>query len=157
MNAIYSLSMLSMLVLLLGCVAPGSAGAPIRDLAKGAFSGIQDPKQEVIKDKATWQRIWAQHAKAGEKIPEVDFTKQMVVLVTMGRKRTGGYAIEIVSVKPAGDRLRVSVQRTSPPPDAMTIQALTAPFHMVAVPKSDLKPEFAEVKAAQKKKEQKRE
>ena len=157
MNAVYSLSMFSIFVLLLGCVAPGPAGAPIRNLAKGAFSGIQEPKQEVIKDKATWQGIWTQHAKAGEKIPEADFTKEMVLLVTMGQQRTGGYAIEIVRVELAGDRLRISVKRTSPPPDAMTIQALTAPFQIVAVAKSDLKPEFVEVKAVERNKEQKRE
>jgi hypothetical protein len=47
--------------------------------------------------------------------------------------------------------LKISVKNSSPPPDAMTIQALTAPFHFVAVPKSNLKPEFVEAKPAEKK------
>ena len=67
-----------------------------------------------------------------------------VVVATMGTRRTGGYSIEIRNVAPTDKTLRISLKQTSPPPDAITVQALTAPFHFVAVPKSDLKPEFVE-------------
>ena len=75
----------------------------------------------------------------------------MVIVVTMGTKRTGGYSIEIVGAGPAGKKLKVSVKQTSPAPGAMTIQALTAPFHFVAVPRNELEPEFVEAAPAQKK------
>ena len=120
---------------------------PARSLAKGAFSGIKEAKQELIKDAAQWEKLWKQHAlsaNSGEKTPSVDFSKEMVIVATMGVKRTGGYAIEIVGVEVADQSLKISVKQSSPPPGALTIQALTAPFHFVAVPKSDLKPEFVE-------------
>jgi hypothetical protein len=143
------------LACLLSCVAAnGAQTLPIRSLKKGAFSGIREAKQEVVKSADAWEKLWKQHATAAatsDKIPAVDFSKEMVVVATMGTKRTGGYSIEIVGVEAKDKTLKISVKKSSPPPDAMTIQALTAPFHLVAVPKSDLKPEFVEAKPAEKK------
>jgi len=136
---------------MMACATPsGGETAPCRTVARGALSGITRARQEVIKDKTGWEKTWAQHSRnegARGKIPEIDFTKEMVVLVTMGQKNTGGYAIDIVQVEAADKRLKISVSRKSPPRGAMVTQALTAPFHFVAVPKSDLRPEFVEAKS----------
>jgi len=155
MNVIQTVGIgLSLACLLNCCAANGAQTLPIRSLKKGAFSGIREAKQEAVKSADAWEKLWKQHATAAgesEKIPAVDFSKEMVVVATMGTKRTGGYTIEIVGVEAKDKALRISVKKTSPPPDAMTIQALTAPFHFVAVPKSNLKPEFVEVKPSHKK------
>jgi hypothetical protein len=122
---------------------------PIRSLAKGALSGIRDAKREVIRDAGHWEKLWKEHAVsagARAKIPAVDFSKEMVIVATMGGKRTGGYSIEIARIEPAHKELKILVRESAPPPGAMTIQALTAPFHIVAVPRSDLKPEFVTAK-----------
>ena len=148
MNVFQTIGIGLSLACLFNCVvANGAQTLPIRSLKKGAFSGIREAKQEVVKSADAWQKIWKQHATAGgesDKIPAVDFSKEMVVLATMGTKRTGGYIIEIVGVEAQDKALKISLKKSSPPPDAMTIQALTAPFHFVAVPKSNLKPEFVE-------------
>ncbi len=123
----------------------------LRNLTKGAFSGITEARQEVITNRNAWERVWAKHAVRSsppQKLPEIDFRKEMVIVATLGQKTTGGYAIEIVSVVEAADRLQITVKNTTPRPGAMTIQALTAPFHFVAVPRSDLKPRFIEAKSA---------
>jgi hypothetical protein len=143
---LFHLSLGTLAILALACVdSLSAAGLPMRTLAKGAFSGIQESRQEVIRDEAAWQRFWAQHStssRTGGPVPPVDFTKEMVIAVTLGRRTTGGYSIQLTNVEPQQDTLRIMVRRTAPPPGAMAIQALTAPFHFVAVPKSDLKPEF---------------
>ena len=146
-------------VIMLGvfaCVTASSEDSiPIRSIARGGFSGIQEPKQEVITDRKIWEQFWSKHSrlmKPATALPEVDFTKEMVIAVTMGTKRTGGYAVEVVSVEAIDKKLKITVKQSSPPPGAMTIQALTAPFHFVAVPRSGLKPEFVvEAKPASKK------
>ena len=154
MNAILSLFVCLLFISLLNCVgADDPRSLPIRSLARGAFSGVKEARHEVIRDADVWEKFWKQHSVAGssaEKIPAVDFAREMVIAATMGAKRTGGYTIEIVRVEPAGKSLQIFVKQTSPPPGALTIQALTAPFHFVAVPKSDLKPEFVEDKPAAK-------
>ena len=125
----------------------------MRTLAKGAFSGVREAKQEVIKGQAAWDKFLSAHqanAKSAPQIPAVDFAKEMVIAVTMGRKSSGGYSIEIIGVEAAANRLKISVKRNSPVPGAITITALTAPFHFVAVHRSDLRPEFVDAPAAEK-------
>ena len=149
MNVIQSLLVGLFFVCLFNCVNANDRSLLIRSLAKGALSGIKEAKQEVIRDAAAWERFRKQHSiseQSAERIPPVDFSKEMIVAATMGTKRTGGYTIEIVRVEPTEKSLKIFVKRTSPPPGALTIQALTAPFHFVAVPKSDLKPEFVDAK-----------
>jgi hypothetical protein len=135
-----------------GCVSPSAAAQlPIRTLAKGSFSAIQEPKTELIKDQASWEKVWQKHSassKPAPEVPKVDFSKEMVVLVTMGRKNSGGYSIEVAGAEKAADKLKVTLNKKTPERGSMTIQALTAPFHFVAVPKSDLKTEFVETKGA---------
>ena len=156
MNIIHTVGIGLSLACLLHCLAAdGAHTSPSRSLKKGAFSGIHEPRQEVVKNADAWQKVWKQHVTAtgeSDKIPAVDFSKEMVVVATMGTKRSGGYSIEIVDVDAKGKTLKISVKKTSPPPDAMTIQALTAPFHFVAVPKSKLNPEFVELNPGAKKK-----
>ena len=151
MNLSSSLTAGLAIVTLLGCTsATGAAPLTLRSLAKGGFSGIGEARQEVIKDKAAWEKLWTEHSKptrSASPPPDVDFSKEMVIVATLGTKRTGGYSVEIVSAEPAGRKLRVAVKRASPPPGALAIQALTAPFHFVAVPRSDLEIEFTEPKA----------
>src|SRR5437899_1704963 len=147
---------LALAVALLLCLAANAVEKiPVRTLAKGAFSGITTPKQEVIKDQAAWEKFWNAHhakAKSAPKLPAVDFGKEMIIAVTMGRKNSGGYSVEITGVAAAANRLRVSVKQTLPKPGAMVITALTAPFHFVAVPKSDLPAEFVETPSVEKSK-----
>jgi PrcB C-terminal len=154
MNLIQTAILSVSLACLLSCVAAdGGRSLKIRSLAKGALSRIKEAKQEVIRDAAAWDKFWKQHsvsAASAEKMPVVDFSKEMVIAVTMGTKRTGGYTMEILRVEPTEKSLKIFVKETSPPPGALTIQALTAPFHFIAVPKSDLKLEFVETKRAEK-------
>jgi hypothetical protein len=148
MSALRIIGVLLTLTTAVGCVSVMAEGPRgIRKVGKGTVSGISEARQEIIRDKAAWEKLWSRHCgrtKPAEKLPDIDFAKEMVIVVTMGTQSTGGYAIEIVSVEETNQVLRISVRRTKPPKGAMTIQVLTAPFQMVTVPKSDLKPEFVE-------------
>jgi hypothetical protein len=119
----------------------------MRTLAKGGFSGITNKQQLVITNQPAWQQFWAKHnvtVKSVEKAPPVDFEKEMVVAITMGQQRTGGYRIEITTVEAQPDKLIIAYKRYAPPPDGINLQVITSPFHFVAIPKSDLKAEFTE-------------
>jgi hypothetical protein len=155
MNLLSSLTACLAIVTLLGCTtATGAGPLTLRSLGKGGFSGIKEARKEVVKDKVAWEKLWTEHAKTTRNAapaPEVDFATDMVIVATMGTKRTGGYSVEIVNADIAGKKLVVSVKETSPKPGAMAIQALTAPFHFVTVPKKDLEVEFVEATPAGKK------
>ena len=125
--------------------AMATHAADLKTVEKGAFSGIQDPLQVVVTNQTQWAQLWTKHTarkEPKEPPPEIDFQKQSVIVVTMGRKNTGGYALEITDVRRSGDKTEVIVTSREPKAGGFSIQALTAPFHMVQVPKIEGQVEF---------------
>lgn len=119
---------------------------PLRTLAYGARSEISRSTNVVVRTQTEWNEFWRWHQGAlfdpSAKIPTVDFEKEMVLAVTMGLRPTGGYAIKIKSVESTSTSLKIIVAQEVPTPDAIVTTAFTAPFHFVAVPKSELKPDI---------------
>jgi len=108
----------------------------IKTIGKGAFGVIDQPLQVVVTNKTQWAELWAKHS--ADKLPkpeppEIDFNKNTVILVSAGRKTTGGYTIEITDVRRSKDKTEIVVTSKGPKEGALTIQALTAPFHIVEV------------------------
>lgn len=118
---------------------------PMRTIATGSFSGIQEPTQLVITNQTQWEEIWKKHAvrkSPQQPAPEINFAKETVLFAAMGRKNSGGYKIQITSVEIKGDELIASISEKSPGEGSLTIQALTAPFHIVAVETAGLPVKF---------------
>jgi hypothetical protein len=110
----------------------------MRTIAKGAFSGIRTPFNTLVTNDVQWTEVWGKHSaneKQVEAVPKIDFNKESVILVAMGEKRTGGYAIEVFAVEDSADSYVVRVRTKAPRPGGFQLQALSAPFHIVAVPK----------------------
>ena len=106
-------------------------------LAKGAFSGIVEARQEVITNRAGLDELLKKFAnqQAVANLPVIDFGKQAVVFVSMGRQNTGGYGVDISGVDVKGDETLISVQRKRPKPGSMSVQTLTTPFVLGLIPK----------------------
>jgi hypothetical protein len=121
----------------------GSFGAEpeepkIRTLAKGAFSGIEKATELVVTNSTQWAEVWKKHSaqqQPAKALPEVDFKTNSVVLVALGRKPTGGYAVEVSDVRSSEGKTEILVKTRAPKPGGIQLQALSAPFHIVAVPK----------------------
>ena len=104
------------------------------NVAKGDASGQQLAKQVTVRTPAEWKALWKDHAPT-EKMPTVDFAKDMVVGIFLGTKPSAGHEVEIVAVRPDGKDLVVEYVQKQPAPGTMAAQILTEPFHLVAVPK----------------------
>lgn len=117
---------------------PSDGPVPVFVLAAETYGIAKDARREVVRDPDTWQRLWSEVQRTRMIAPPVDFEKQMVLLATLGERRTGGYAIEIVRAEIVEGTLIVHVKETAPTPGALATMALTAPMHAVAVPRSDL-------------------
>ncbi|MGN6385047.1 MAG: protease complex subunit PrcB family protein [Verrucomicrobiota bacterium] len=129
-------------------------GEKMRVLAKGGFSTFQEPTTMVITNAVQWEETWKKSSKRvpAPELPEVDFEKESVIFVTLGRKNSGGYASHVESVTEKDGKTVVQVVTKSPPKGSMTLQALTAPFEFVAVPK--IKGEVAFQSTEEKKKQE---
>lgn len=122
-----------------------------RTLLHEHSSGMSDSARRVITDQGTWSAAWSTvYARQGPPpaLPAVDFTREMVVLVAMGTRSSGGYTIQVDSVR-ADSVLTIFVRSTSPGPQCGAIAALTEPVHAVAIRRSGLAPRFVEQRQIQ--------
>lgn len=127
-----------------GCASPAAEAEPeparetipFREIASGAFSGIQEPRTVAVTNLAQWRALWEQHSARktpANPPPEIDFEKETVLFLAMGRRNTGGYSIRVEEIVRQGNEIVVRARTKSPPPGGFTIQALTAPFQIVAM------------------------
>jgi hypothetical protein len=123
----------------------GAEPEKMRTIGKGNFSGIQEATQLVVTNAAQWTEVWRKHSARKiptEKAPEVDFEKETVIFVALGQKATGGHSAEISEVKSIDSKTEVLVKARAPRPGGIQLQAISAPFHAVAVPKISGEVEF---------------
>lgn len=118
-----------------GAASQGGAAVTMRTIEKGAESNVDAARQSVARTNAEWTALWKAH-EFDRPLPAVNFSREMVVAVFMGSRPTAGFAIEVVSATEQSGALVVKYRETAPPRDALTAQILTAPFHIVAVPKT---------------------
>jgi hypothetical protein len=138
-----------MIPILLVAFALQSAAPSVRTLGKGPLSAIDRPRQVVVRTPDEWNALWRAHT-AGHSLgaqPAVDFSREMVVGVFLGTRPTAGYGVEIVRTVEANGVLNVEYVETAPGPDAVAAQVLTAPFHLVAVPRHEGPVTFRKVKS----------
>ena len=136
-----------MLILLIALTMFQSQPASVRTLGKGPMSGIDDARQVAIRTRAEWDVLWKAHtsgAALGEQ-PAVDFASEMVLGVFLGTRPTAGYSVEIVRTVKVNGAVRVEYVESAPGRGSVTAQVLTAPFHLVAVPREDGPVEFVKV------------
>jgi hypothetical protein len=125
----------SVIVLCLWLVTMASAQTPaFTNLVKGDMSEQQLARQVTIRTAAEWKALWKDHAPAA-KMPDVDFSKDMVVGIFLGSKPSEGYDVEIVVVRMEGKDLIVEYAQKQPARGTLAAQILTEPFHLVTVPK----------------------
>ena len=121
-----------------GCMTPETSHKLTwRTLSKGLTSGVAGPRRVVVREEAAFLKLWAEHAAESPRMalpPKVDFGREMVVVVVMGEKPTGGYLTDVVDAEIKGRRLRVLVGEREPSPGQLQIQAKTQPYVMVALP-----------------------
>jgi hypothetical protein len=132
----------SFLLLLASCTGCSAVAAPVpfSTLAKGLASGVGQPTQIVVRTQNDWAALWSRHMRtqtAPSPPPPVDFSRDMVVALFISERPTGGFAIEVTRIERTDSGLSVHYRTTRPDPAAMQPQALTQPFHLIALPRSD--------------------
>ena len=103
-------------------------------VARGADSQITQPREVVVRSADEWRALWSDHS--AERAPVVDLSRFTVAGVFLGTRSTAGYGVEIVRVRSGGTLTTVEYRETRPSPDALTGQVLTAPFHLVTIPRA---------------------
>jgi PrcB C-terminal len=105
-------------------------------IAKGVHSGIHESLKTAIRNDSEWRALWMKHASALSSAPPpptVNFDEELVVVIFLGDKPTGGYSVEIGSAERSDGVLTVIYDERSPRTGGMTIQAFTQPFEIIRI------------------------
>ena len=121
------------------------AGKELKVLAQADWRPAgKDAQQLVIRSAEELAKVTKMDAdKATEalakqlKVEKIDWTKQMVVLVSDGVKKTGGYSIEVLVVSGKDKELTVKWKLNSPKPGDIVTQVLTHPGKAALVERFD--------------------
>jgi hypothetical protein len=114
-------------------------GLKFRTLKSGSQARHDAPGRQIVvaPTAESYSRLWSSMVGEGS-APPVDFEKEVAVFIMAGQKPTGGYSVAVKSVAREDNTLVVDAPVKSPPSGAMTIQALTSPYSVIAVDKVDV-------------------
>ena len=118
------------------------AAVAFTSVARGTDSQVTEPREVVVRSADEWGALWSTHG--SDRAPTVDFSRFMVVGVFLGTRPTSGYTVEIVRVNSQQGVNTVEYREGRPAADAFNLQVLTAPFHLVRIPRTE-KVEFRKV------------
>lgn len=148
--------MLAAAVALAGCAAEGTSPeigrVPVNDtqvldgrvlqgnlLTFRYYSGLTQRERMVVRTEEEWARLWeriTQRVSPPIPRPSVDFSREMVLVVAMGERPTGGYTIVVEGIVQADRHLHAMIRESSPDGCGVT-GALTQPIDVVRVPRRD--------------------
>ena len=121
------------------------------------FSSIGEPLQVVIRDADAWRDLWKRiygpdhgygaGAKELPPLPEIDFSRDMIVVAALGGRGSSGYTIIVDGAYEQDDRLEIIVRTISPGKGCMNLTVVTAPADIVRLPKINRSVLFREIKA----------
>lgn len=117
---------------------PAATAVSFTSLARGQQSGIQEPLVALITNKAAWSGHWRRHAAIFQPPPSpppVDFSRESLIAVHLGERRTGGYGVRVTGVQQGPEGLLVTAVEERPGPGAIVTQALTQPYEIIRIPR----------------------
>ena len=135
----HAFALISAAVLLPACQShSASADAARADLAQwsGQDNGSDLPQTRVLRTADEWDGFWRQVKR--ERPRSLNTPREMAVVVQLGEKRTGGYGATILGAREEAGKLVVDYRETAPDPGMMVTQALTSPWAIALVPRSEL-------------------
>jgi hypothetical protein len=110
--------------------------------------GILKRSRLVIRDRERFDDLWEQIVGLKEDKPappEVDFSREMLIVAAMGERPSGGYEIVITGACEVDNQLEVHVRSSDYAQcGGAQLGVLTAPVDIVRIPKSDLPVVFRE-------------
>lgn len=123
---------------------PPGTPVPVARLRSEPFSytfssGLTDPQRLVIRDQVAWAAVWAAMWPDGsaQPLPQVDFAREVLVVVALGQRPTGGYGILVDSATATPSGLSVRIRTISPGPRCAVTQSLTQPVDIARLPRSE--------------------
>jgi hypothetical protein len=124
-------------LIFVGCQSSSEGSDPqavILSQWSGARGGSDDASTLVVRSAGEWTALWRRIGR--EEPRKLDPAKEMAVAVFLGEKRTGGFSVEIKSVREESGNLFVEYHERTPAPDMVVAQVLTSPWTVAVTSRS---------------------
>jgi hypothetical protein len=123
-----------------------------REFARPPITGFPSDKsfREVIRNREEfidfWKRLHGRVPPGGYvmPLPEIDFSKEMIIVAAMGQRPSSGYSIIIDGACEADGQVEVFVSSVEDVSCGVVAMVLTYPADAVRLPRSDLPVVFRE-------------
>ncbi|HWP31591.1 MAG TPA: protease complex subunit PrcB family protein [Fimbriimonadales bacterium] len=125
---------------------------PFSVYMSGEYCAIEKPSTRIITTQDAFEKYWHELYRNHEPIPEVpkniNWSKEMLIAIHLGTRRSGGYAVKVVSVlRKSRDEIIVYYAEKKPRKDEIVTMALTQPFTVIKTPILSGKIKFELVKS----------
>jgi PrcB C-terminal len=137
-----------------GKPVPVTQLGPMRSGPRTSYGGskFEDPFRFVVRDRDGWHDVWKriyQHNPSNgpyPEAPEIDFSREMVIVAAMGQRPTSGYEIIIDGAYERDDRLEVVVKSVvNVKCVGLTYMVVTSPLDIVRLAKIERPVVFREI------------
>lgn len=98
-----------------------------RELARSQFSSHERPELLVFRSVEDWSLHRALMHREPGLLAGLDWSAQMVLEVTLGVRRSGGFSVRVVGVEREGEQLWVRAAEDSPRPESARAAVMTRP------------------------------
>ena len=120
---------------------------PQETIEQGIWSNIDVPHEQIIYNPDEWHDFWMWHNPDPSILPPpINFDENMVVVVCLGSRNTGGFSVIINCVQfidiGSFPNIIVDYVELIPGESCIVPQVFTYPYHFVAVPRFEGVPEF---------------
>lgn len=117
---------------------------PFEVLMQGQVCAQNDAQIHVIKEPQALNEVfeWINEGRTPKlEMPTVNYDEDIIISLFMGQKNYGGYSINVSSIEETTDELVVYVKETEPS-GKFAVAAITQPFCVVKIKKTDKKIRF---------------
>lgn len=136
-------------ILFMGCksgdltqIQPSETIMKFEILDQGSHSNFKEKRNIIIYDRKALNEVYDTLNKTimpVKEVPQIDFSKNVVVISTIGEKVSGGYSIEIDSIQSTHKNQTVYLKEVRPQPGDMVITVLTSPYVIYSFKKEEKK------------------
>lgn len=104
------------------------------------FSRIDAAQNFVVRERDEWVRTWGMLYQAGPTsllppLPDVDFSREMVVVSALGSRPSSGYEVVFTGASEADGVVTMELETKAPGPRCVTLTVITAPVDLARVPR----------------------
>jgi len=106
-------------------------------IATSAYSGVIKSGNHVITSDAGLNALWNEiysNTVPIPALPEINYQQSRLIILALGQKMTGGFAIQIEAVKKIESHFVVFYSIRRPSKSGMVTQAITSPFVAAIIP-----------------------